>query len=121
MGANEVNDEPPGRHGEPVRLSDLATELLADAGQHHSRRSARTILSGTSMRATVIALVAEAELGEHEPPPAATLQVVRGEVVLLAGEHRWSLSVGDVMTIPQVRHSLVASTDSVVLLTVALH
>jgi quercetin dioxygenase-like cupin family protein len=47
--------------------------------------------------------------------------VVVGDVVLVAGEQRRSLSAGDVMTIPQQRHSLVAATDSVVLLTVALH
>ena len=113
--------EPRSRHGNPVRLSDLAEECLADAREHHSRRSAQTILSGTSMRATVIALLSEAELGEHEPPPAATLYVVVGDVVLIAGEQRWSLSTGDVMTIPRQRHSLVATTDAVVLLTVALH
>jgi len=116
-----VNDHPPGRSGEAVRLGDLAQELLADAGQHHSRRSARTILSAASMRATVIALLSDAELAEHEPPPAATLHVVLGDVVLIAGEQRRALSAGDVMTIPQQRHSLVATTDSVVLLTVALH
>jgi quercetin dioxygenase-like cupin family protein len=116
-----VNDDSASRHGDAVRLSDLAEQLLADARDHHSRRSARTIQSGTSMRATIIALLSEAELGEHEPPPAATLQVLSGEVALAAGERRWALSAGEVMTIPQERHSLVATTDAVVLLTVALH
>ena len=116
-----MNDDSASRHGDAVRLSDLAEQLLADARDHRSRRSARTIQSGTSMRATVIALLSEAELAEHEPPPAATLQVVAGEVMLAAGERRWALSAGDVMTIPQERHSLVATTDAVVLLTVALH
>ena len=116
-----MNDDSAGRHGDAVRLSNLAEQLLADARDHHSRRSARTIQSATSMRATVIALLAEAELAEHEPPPAATLQVVSGEVMLAAGERQWPLAAGEVMTIPQQRHSLVAITDAVVLLTVALH
>ena len=116
-----MNDHPPSRSDDAVRLSDLARMLLADAREHHSRRSARTILSGASMRATVIALLSDAELAEHEPPPAATLQVVSGEVMLAAGERQWPLAAGEVMTIPQQRHSLVAATDSVVLLTVALH
>jgi len=116
-----VRDHQTSRDGGAVRLGDLAQDLLVDARGHHSRRSARTILSGSSMRATVIALLSGAELAEHEPPPAATLHVVLGDVVLIAGEHRWSLSAADVMTIPEQRHSLVATTDSVVLLTVALH
>jgi quercetin dioxygenase-like cupin family protein len=73
------------------------------------------------MRATVIALVAEAELAEHEAPPAATLQMVHGDGELVAGDQRWPLTAGDVITIPQQRHSLLATTDAVVLLTVALH
>jgi len=101
-------------------LPDLATNLMGEAREHHSQRAANTILSGSSMRATVIALVGGAELAEHEAPPAATLQVVSGEVELIAGEERWPLGAGDVIAIPARRHSLEARTDAVVLLTVAL-
>ena len=120
-GESHVNEQRPIREDAVVRLSDLADELLALAGEHHSRRAARTILSAASMRATVIALVAEAELAEHQAPPAATLQMVHGDGELVAGEQRWPLTAGDVITIPQQRHSLLATTDVVVLLTVALH
>lgn len=116
-----MNEQRPIRENDVVRLSDLADELLALAREHHSRRAARTILSAASMRATVIALAAEAELAEHEAPPAATLQVVHGEGELAAGDQRWTLAAGDIITIPQQRHSLLATTDAVVLLTVALH
>lgn len=116
-----MNEQRPIRENDVVRLSDLADELLALAREHHSRRAARTILSAASMRATVIALAAGAELAEHEAPPAATLQVVAGDVELAAGERRWPLATGHVVTIPRQRHSLLATTDAVVLLTVALH
>jgi len=101
-------------------LSDLATALLVEAESHHSRRAANTILTGASMRATVIALADGAELAEHEAPPAATLQVLTGDLELAAGDDRWSLTAGQVIAIPQRRHSLRASTDAAVLLTVAL-
>ena len=106
--------------GAALRLSDLAEALTAEARDHHSRRAANTILTGASMRATVIALAEGAEMAEHEAPPAATLQVLSGDVELVAGSQRWALTAGQVMAIPRERHSLHAGSDAVVLLTVAL-
>lgn len=104
-----------------LTLADLAANLLGEAREHHSRRSANTILSGGSMRATVIALAAGAELGEHEAPPAATLQPIVGEVDLVAGDDHRLVAAGQVIAIPPRRHSLQARSDAAVLLTVALH
>jgi quercetin dioxygenase-like cupin family protein len=112
--------EPTCEH-EALDLMPLAGRLLVRAGEHHSRRAASTVLSGTSMRATVIALLAGAELAEHEAPPAATLQVLTGEVDLSAGDDRRPVAAGELIAIPRRRHSLLARTDAVVLLTVALH
>ena len=103
-----------------LTLFDLGTALLGEAQAHHSQQSAKTILSGASMRAAVIALAAGAELAEHEAPPAATLQVASGEVELAAGDDRWPMTAGQAIVIPPRRHSLHARTDAVVLLTVAL-
>jgi quercetin dioxygenase-like cupin family protein len=121
MGTNPMSDQKALRNEQGITLPDLAHELLAEAAGQHSRRSARTVASGSSMRATVIALLGGAGLAEHEAPPAATLQVLTGSVDLVAGERRWPLGTGDLAAIPQERHSLLASTDAVVLLTVALH
>ena len=68
-----------------------------------------------------MALAAGAELAEHDPPPAATLQVLSGSLRLHAGSRSWSLSGADLVPIPRARHGLQAVTDTVVLLTVALH
>ena len=106
--------------GGALSLSDLADALLAEARDHHSRRAANTILTGPSMRATVIALAEGADMAEHEAPPAATLQVLSGQVELAAGAQRWAVGAGQVIAIPRVRHSLHAGSDAVVLLTVAL-
>ena len=105
----------------PLRLTDLADELLESARSHHSHRAARTIHSSASLRATVIALAAGAELAEHEAPPAATLQVIGGEVRLHWGDQECLLRAGEITDIPPQRHALAALTDAVVLLTVALH
>lgn len=100
----------------PVELTSTADELLAAAAA--GGRSGRTICHLPTLRATLIALTAGNRLEEHESPPAATLQVLRGEVRLQTSDHEWSLSAGQLIVIPPERHSLQAETDTVVLLTV---
>ena len=106
---------------EVVRLEEVADALLADLQNHTTGRTALTILTGTVMRSTLIALAGGTELGEHDSPAAATLQVIRGAATLRSGERDWPLAAGEVMPVPPTRHSLRADTDAVVLLTVALH
>ena len=106
---------------EMVVLSELADALIADLHNHPAGRSAKTILSGTTMRAVVIALKEGAEMSEHDSPPAATLYVIRGKVTLRSGERDWPLYPGQLVPIPPHRHSVEAHSDSAILLTVALH
>ena len=102
-------------------LDQLATELAAKAADHHSGRAAETVYGGheRSLRQTMIALVADAGLAEHESPGDATLLVLAGQVRLSAGEYSWEGARGDLLVIPPVRHDLAALTDAVVLLSVA--
>ena len=109
-------------HTSSASLTTLADELLATAKEANSGRAARTVHGGAgfSLRQTVIALVAGRGLDEHESPGEATLQVIRGEVRLECVTSGTIPGVaGDLLTIPDERHSLDADTDSVVLLTVA--
>jgi quercetin dioxygenase-like cupin family protein len=121
---HDQHDRPHGHesHETPplVSLPGLADTLLADLPNHPAGRAAKTILSGTVMRAVVIALKADVEMAEHDSPPAATLQVLRGRVTLRAGERSWELSTGQLAQIPPQRHAVVAHEDSVLLLSVAL-
>lgn len=107
-------------HPEVSPVEHLATELLEQAREHHSHRAARTLVTGTSQRATLIALAESAELAEHDAPPAATLYTVSGRVRLHTRGTEWVLDRGDLASIPPERHGLTALEDSVVLLTVAL-
>lgn len=106
--------------GQMVVLSELAESLISELRHHPSGRTAKTVLSGSAMRATVIALKEGAELSEHDSPPAATLYVVKGRVTLKAGEKDWPLYAGQLVPIPPQRHSVRAHADSAILLTVAL-
>ncbi len=103
-----------------VALPELAEALIADLGNHSAGRTAKTILSGTVMRAVVVALKEGAEMSEHDSPPAATLQVITGRVTLRAGDQEWTVEPGQLVQVPPQRHSVQAHVDSAFLLTVAL-
>lgn len=102
-----------------VPLAELADELIASLPRHPSGRTARTILSGDTMRAVVIAMKAGTELAEHDAPPAATLYCITGEVTLRAGDQEWPVRPGQLVPIPPRRHAVEAHADSALLLTVA--
>lgn len=101
-------------------LTVLAERLVAEARLATSGRAAHTPVGGSGhvLRHTVIALRAGQELAEHSSPGEATLLVLRGEVQLCAGEDTAEGAAGDLMIVPAQAHSLKATQDSVVLLTV---
>lgn len=107
-------------HSEATHLGTAADELLADARGSEARRAARTVVTGTVQRATLIALAEGAEMAEHAAPPAATIHVITGQVRLHTRGREWILDGGQLAAIPPARHGLTAVTDAVVLLTVAL-
>lgn len=104
-----------------VSLTALAREQLAGAERASSKRSAHTVFGGHEhvLRQTVIALVAGQKLDEHENPGEATVHVLQGRVRLIAGQNSWEGSGGDLIIVPDSRHSLEALEDSAILLTVA--
>ncbi|MEE1795732.1 cupin [Streptomyces sp. BE308] len=98
-------------------LNALADEHLAAARVAAHGRSAHLLLQQPPLRQTVIALTSGTALDEHNAPPAASLQVLRGSVRLTAGSGDVELTTGELHPIPQERHGLLALTDAVVLLT----
>lgn len=102
-------------------LHEVAGRLIGEAQRAASGRAAETIFSGSVQRSTVVALTADAEMGEHDSPPAALLHVITGRVRLHTHDQEWVLGAGQVVAVPSRRHGLDALEDSAVLLTVALH
>jgi quercetin dioxygenase-like cupin family protein len=105
-----------------LSLDALAREQLAAAERATAGRSARTVMGGheRTLRQTVIAIRAGHELAEHENPGEATVHVLHGRVRLRSGDTSWDGVGGDLLFVPDARHSLLAIEDSAVLLTVAM-
>ena len=104
-----------------LSLDALSREHLARAREVSAGRSAETVFGGHehTLRQTLVALTAGSALAEHENPGEATAHVLSGRVRLQAGDDAWEGRAGDLLAIPQARHSLLAVEDAVVLLTVA--
>jgi quercetin dioxygenase-like cupin family protein len=125
-GAGGVWRDPAARHRPPqllpsvTALGELADELLERARDDETRRAARSVLSLPDLRATVVALAAEAELPENEPRSGASLQVLVGRVVLRTAGQDVAVASGEIVALPAQRHGIRAEVDSALLLTVPI-
>ncbi len=106
---------------EKSSLKALARELLSKAESSSNGRSSKTVYGGHEhvLRQTVIALATGQQLDEHDNPGEATIYVLSGRVLLAAGDTSWEGSPGDLLIVPQARHSLRALEAGSVLMTVA--
>lgn len=109
---------------EPTGALDLGAtvdELLSQAHDLAAGRSARTLTpgAGASLSQTVLVLVEGAHLNDHRAPGPATIQMLRGSVVLGTETTELVLSAGEWARIPDETHDVRATSDAALLLTVA--
>ncbi|MFC3739544.1 cupin domain-containing protein [Paractinoplanes deccanensis] len=107
---------------EKISLTRLAADEALAARDASSGRGGHTVFGNhaTSLRQTVLALGKGQMLHEHNSPGEATVQVLSGRVRLASADETCDGDTGDLLIIPDARHSLEALEDSVVLLTVAM-
>lgn len=104
-----------------LSLEALSRQHLERAAASSTGRSSQTIYGGHErvLRQTLIALRGGSVLSEHENPGEATVLVLRGRVRLVSDEASWDGMAGDLLIVPQARHSLEAAEDAAFVLTVA--
>ncbi|MGH3417557.1 MAG: cupin domain-containing protein [Actinocrinis sp.] len=102
-------------------LDALAREHLKKAATSPAGRSAETVYGGHehTLRQTLVSLRSGAELTEHDSPGEATILVLKGRIRLRSGENAWEGMTGDLLVVPQARHSVEALEDSAFVLTIA--
>ena len=96
-------------------LHRIADDLLETARGEENGRAARLLVHDGPLRQTLVALQAGAELAEHNSPPAASMQVLRGRVHVTAQDHD-ELREGEIAALTHHRHGVQAQEDSVFLL-----
>ncbi|MPV35995.1 cupin domain-containing protein [Georgenia subflava] len=105
-----------------ISIEALARQQLkAAAGAAASARAGDTVFGGHDkvLRQTVVGLLHGAQIAERENHDEATIYVLQGRVRLRAGEVSWEARAGDLLIVPDARHSLEAVEDSAVLITIA--
>jgi quercetin dioxygenase-like cupin family protein len=105
-----------------LSLTALARQQLKLARQAPSGRSAQTVYGGheRTLRQTLIALTTGNALKVQDGPGQATVLVLSGRVRLVAGKASWNGSPGDLLIVPDAKHTIEAVEDSAIVLTVAI-
>jgi quercetin dioxygenase-like cupin family protein len=109
--------------GEVLTLDLLAEggSLLAEARVAATGRSARTLVKDGALRLTLLALRDGAAIEEHRVTGALSIQVLRGSIAVgLAGQTRQLTERQALVLEPDVIHSVAATAESLVLLTIAM-
>ena len=107
----------------PLLNFDLAQEIEQmrhEATWEQHGHDAKTLVKEQSFRVVLIALKEGAALGEHTAPGPLAIQVLRGQVQIMAVDRTVSLSVGQLVVLEaNLLHAVKALEESEFLLTIA--
>ncbi|WP_182354922.1 cupin [Flaviflexus huanghaiensis] len=99
-----------------MKINEMVHQLLDDAIAADNGRKAEIVVSDGPLRQTLIALRAGIELAPHNSPPAASILVLKGDVIV-SGVESTPIGEGSIIALTHERHSVKAVEDSIFLLT----
>lgn len=102
--------------GRAMKISEMVHEILDEAIAAENGRKADIVVNDGPLRQTLIALRAGIELAPHNSPPAASILVLKGEVIV-AGSESTPIGEGEIVALTHERHSVRSLEDSIFLLT----
>jgi quercetin dioxygenase-like cupin family protein len=95
--------------------------LRAQAASSTTGRAGKTLVKQGSMRITQIALRKGSRLGSHQVTGALSLQMLRGRMRLTTSDGELFIGWGELVALgPGVHHDAEATSDCVVLVTLAM-
>jgi len=106
---------------EELKIVDFSAEqqrLKQEAHDAPAKRAGSTLYRGDGLRQTMVAIVADAEMTEHDSPAEAFIHVLEGQVTIHGDNRQWQISAGNLFPIPPEKHSVTADQNSVFTLTV---
>jgi quercetin dioxygenase-like cupin family protein len=121
-------DEPAYLKTHTIRAEHLAfflreeeEALLKNAQASNTGRTAKTLVKDGSLRLTLVAMRAGAEMAEHTVDGPSSFQCLRGNVRFQLGDENLELSASSVLVLDAgVSHNVRALRDSTFLITISL-
>ena len=102
-------------------LDHESTSILEAAKETDSGRAAKTLVKEGPLRLTIMGFAAGSALHEHKAAGPVSIEVRSGLVEVRVGATSSSLAAGDILILDEeISHSLVAASDAVLLLTIAI-
>ncbi len=102
-------------------LDEQAGSVLAEARLATVRRAGRTLAKDGSLRLTIVGFAAGGSLNDHRAGGPVSIQVLTGEVEIKVGDRSERLHERQTLVLASnVTHSLSATADAVILLSIAM-
>ena len=103
-------------------LKERAREILRAARETNAGRAAETLVKEGPLRLTILGFTAGSLMRDHRAHEPASLEVIDGLVTVRTADGAEDLRSGEALVLAaQVTHSVLAKTDAVVLLTIAMN
>lgn len=103
-------------HVTSAELDELVTKEWQKASAAENGRSAVAVLKDGRLRHTLITLLKGCKMNDHSKPASATLQVLRGAIVVNWESESKTIEHGGFFVLPDAVHNVVATEDCAFLL-----